>query len=51
MTSITIEVDDEMFDALKDSAQETDTSVEQAIIEILELALFEHEEEVINANI
>ena len=52
MTSVTIEIDDDMFDALKECAQETNTSVEQAIIEILELALFEHEDEaeVIDAN-
>ncbi len=51
MTSITIEVDDDMFDALKECAQEQNINVEQIIVEILETELFEHEEEVINANI
>ena len=45
MTQITIEIDDDMFDALKECAQDTNASVEQAVVEILEVALFEHEDE------
>lgn len=45
MTSVTIEVDDDMFEALQEFAKETDTNVEQAIVDILEVGLFEHEDE------
>ena len=40
-------VDDDMFDALKECAQDTNASVEQAVTEILEVALFEHEDETV----
>lgn len=51
MTSITIEVDDDMFEALKDVAQEEDIPIEETIVRILEIGLFEHDEnEAINAD-
>lgn len=44
MTSISIEVDDEMFEALQEVAQDAGITVEEAVIEVLQDGLFECED-------
>lgn len=44
MTSISIEVDDEMFEALQEVAQDASISIEEAVVEVLQDGLFECED-------
>lgn len=45
MIPVTLELDEDMFEALQECAQETGITVEEAAIEVLEIGLFEVEEE------